>query len=234
MNMKKPSPEQHLVEDVIRFSRDPLGYAKYAYPWEKLGSHLRPWQEGILGLITEHLQSAERFTPLCIAVSSGHGVGKSALVGMLSNWAVTTCEDARGIITANTLDQLRTKTWPEVNKWSRMAVNAHWMGLEAQKLYVKSKGHEATWRIDIIPWSENNTEAFQGFHNIGKRILLIFDEASAIHDKVWEASEGFLTDQDTEIIWLAFGNPTQNTGRFRECFGRYKHRWKIYHVDSRT
>jgi hypothetical protein len=68
---------------------------------------------------------------------------------------------------------------------------------------------------------EHNTEAFAGLHNKGKRIILIFDEASAIADKVWEVAEGAMTDEDTEIIWLAFGNPTQNTGRFRECFGKY-------------
>src|ERR1039458_1186404 len=43
-----------------------------------------------------------------------------------------------------------------------------------------------------------------------------------------------MTDENTEIIWLAFGNPTQNTGRFRECFGKFKHRWKTFQIDSRT
>jgi hypothetical protein len=64
--------------------------------------------------------------------------------------------------------------------------------------------------------------------------LLIFDEASAIADKVYEVAEGAMTDEETEIIWLAFGNPTQNTGRFRECFGKFKHRWKTFQIDSRT
>ena len=35
------------------------------------------------------------------------------------------------------------------------------------------------------------------------------------------------------IVWLAFGNPTRNTGRFRECFGRFRHRWDCAHIDSR-
>jgi len=45
------------------------------------------------------------------------------------------------------------------------------------------------------------------------------DEASKIADKVWEVSDGALTDEETEIIWLAFGNPTQATGRFRDASG---------------
>ena len=37
----------------------------------------------------------------------------------------------------------------------------------------------------------------QDLHNQGKRIVLIFDEASAIADKVWEVAEGALTDENT-------------------------------------
>jgi hypothetical protein len=73
-----------------------------------------------------------------------------------------------------------------------------------------------------MTWTEHNTEAFAGLHNKGKRIVVIYDEASKIADKVWEVTEGALTDDQTEIIWLAYGNPTQNTGRFRECFGKHR------------
>lgn len=86
----------------------------------------------------------------------------------------------------------------------------------------------------MIPWSEHRTEAFAGLHNQGKRIIVIFDEASAIPDVIWETTEGALTDADTEIIWGVFGNPTRNTGRFRECFGRFRHRWHLWQVGSRA
>jgi hypothetical protein len=74
---------------------------------------------------------------------------------------------------------------------------------------------ERLWRAGVIRWSVETTEAFAGLHNKGRRVILIFDEASAISDKIWEVSEGALTDEETEIIWLAFGNPTRNSGRFR-------------------
>jgi hypothetical protein len=106
--------------------------------------------------------------------------------------------------------------------------------VNATSIVSREKGHERIWRADAIPWSENNTEAFAGLHNKGKRIVVIFDEASAISDKIWEVTEGALTDEDTEIIWLAFGNPTQNTGRFRQCFGTFKRRWLTRQIDSRT
>jgi hypothetical protein len=229
-----------LVEDIAGFTHDPLGFARYAFAWGEgeLSSSTGPrtWQAGVLGDIGSHLQNpATRYQPCQIAVASGHGIGK-----VCTHWdsnrvgRESTCEDCRVVLTANTDTQLRTKTWPEVSKWFRLAINAHWWTVNATSIASKEKGHERIWRADAIPWSENNTEAFAGLHNKGKRIVVIFDEASAIADKIWEVTEGALTDEDTEIIWLAFGNPTQNTGRFRECFGKYKHRWKTFQIDSRT
>jgi hypothetical protein len=234
------SPEEEmLVSDIAEFTTAPLDYSMYAFPWAEEGELSgsegpRPWQREVLEHIGEHLSDpVKRLQPCQIAVSSGHGIGKSALIGQVIQWAMSTCEDCRVVLTANTETQLRTKTWPEVSKWLRLSINAHWWNLTATNISVREKSHERMWRADTIPWSENNTEAFAGLHNKGKRIVVIYDEASAIADKIWEVTEGALTDEDTEIIWLAFGNPTQNTGRFRECFGRYKHRWKTFQIDSR-
>jgi hypothetical protein len=233
------TPEQDLIADVSQFCTDPLGFVKYIYPWNEQGeledsAGPRVWQREILEAIGKHLNSQHRFTPLQIAIASGHGIGKSALIAMVCDWAMSTCEDCRIVMTANTEAQLRTKTWPETAKWTRLAINSHWWSVGATSITVREKAHERLWRVDAIPWSENNTEAFAGLHNKGKRIVVIYDEASAIADRIWEVTEGALTDENTEILWLAFGNPTKNTGRFRECFGRYRHRWITRHIDSRT
>jgi hypothetical protein len=184
--------------------------------------------------IGEHLRNPKtRYQPCLIAVASGHGIGKSSLVAMAISWAMSTCDDCKVVAIANTFPQLQTKTIPEVLKWIRLSINSHWWKLNANSITVRDRDHERLWRTDFIAWSENNTEAFAGLHNRGKRIVLIADEASAISDKIWEVAEGALTDEDTEIIWIVLGNPTQNTGRFRECFGRFKHRWKRFQIDAR-
>lgn len=227
-----------LIELAAQHSRDPLGWVNVAYDWghgelERFDGP-RVWQADVLGDIRGHLNSQARFQPLLIAVSSGHGIGKSAGIGMIVNWGLSTCEDCKIVITANTDGQLRTKTSPEVGKWSRMSITSHWFDVQATSVSSKDKDHTKTWRADMVPWSDNNTEAFAGLHNKGKRIIVIFDEASAISDKIWEVTEGALTDEETEIIWVAFGNPTRNIGRFRECFRRFKHRWITRQIDSRT
>lgn len=93
--------------------------------------------------------------------------------------------------------------------------------------------HYDCWRLDALTWSEHNTEAFAGLHNVNKRLIVLFDESSSISDKVWETTEGALTDANTEIIWIAFGNYTRNTGRFHDCFTRDRHRWINKQIDSR-
>ena len=232
-------PEQELVELAAACTHDPVRWAQFAYDWGhgELADYDGPrvWQAEMLAEIRDHLQNpATRHQPLMIARASGHGIGKSAGIGMVVNWAISTCEDTKVVITANTDTQLRTKTAPEVGKWQRLSITSHWLDVQATSVAVRDKDHAKTWRADFVPWSEHNTEAFAGLHNKGKRIVLIFDEASAIADKVWEVAEGALTDEGTEIIWIAFGNPTRNVGRFRECFRRFKHRWKARQIDSRT
>lgn len=237
-----PTPAQlqrELELKMVGFARDPLGFVRYAYPWGEPGGRLetdsgpREWQASILAEIGDNLRSAPA-TPVRIAVASGHGIGKSALVSWIAHWACATFPDAKVVLTANTEQQMRTKTWPEVTKWYELLICKHWFSKTDTAIYSRDPEREKTWRADRVTWSDNNTEAFAGLHNRRKRIVLIFDEASAISDKVWEVAEGALTDADTEIIWIAFGNPTQNTGRFRECFGVHKARWSTRQIDSRT
>lgn len=158
----------------------------------------------------------------------------SALVSWLILWAMTTHEDTRGVVTANTDGQLKSKTWPELSTWYSRFIMKDLFTLTATSLFVNQEGHERTWRIDAIPWSERNTEAFAGLHNHGKRILIVFDEASAIIDKIWEVTEGAMSDNDTEKIWVAFGNPTRTSGRFYDCFHKFRKYWHTKKVDSRT
>jgi len=224
--------EKKLVEFAHSFRHDPLAFVLFS--WE--GVHPYDWQEEVLLDIGNQLKAGLITTQeaIQIAVASGHGIGKSCLVAWIILWGICTQSDTKGVVTANTENQLKTKTVAEVAKWHGKWRYKHWFTMTATALISTSDGHDKTWRIDFIAWSERNTEAFAGLHNAGKRVLIIFDEASAIPDTIWEVSEGALTDEDTEIVWLAFGNPTRNIGRFRECFNKFRHRWKIRQIDSRT
>ena len=235
--------EKHdeLIEALGALTHDPLAFVYFAYPWGEPGTPLEDmegpdeWQIQILKDIGEQLKKGKDLqTAIQEAVASGHGIGKSALISWLIHFAISTHENTRGVVTANTEGQLRTKTWPELSKWHNMFIAKDLFTYTATAIFSSDKNYEKTWRIDAIPWSKNSPESFAGLHNQGNRILVLFDEASAIDDVIWEVTEGALTDANTEIIWCAFGNPTRNSGRFRECFRKYRKFWNTYQIDSRT
>lgn len=235
--------EKHdeLFEALGALTHDPLAFVYFAYPWGEPGTPLEDmegpdeWQVQILKDIGEQLKKGKDLqTAIQEAVASGHGIGKSALISWLIHFAISTHENTRGVVTANTEGQLRTKTWPELSKWHNMFIAKDLFTYTATAIFSSDKDYEKTWRIDAIPWSKNSPESFAGLHNQGNRILVLFDEASAIDDVIWEVTEGALTDANTEIIWCAFGNPTRNSGRFRECFRKYRKFWNTYQIDSRT
>jgi hypothetical protein len=241
MSVARADPNIELAREMGSFAFDPLKHAMFTFPWGVDGTPLatvkgpRTWQRGVKEVIRDHLANPEtRYEPCLIAVASGHGIGKSAEVGMISKWALDCWPDARVVITANTEQQLLTKTSPEVAKWHRMAITRDWFNLATMKISSKEPGHSDSWRLDFVTWSANNTEAFAGLHNVGRIIVIITDESSSIDDKVAEVIQGAMTDEGTVIIWLALGNPTRNVGWFRECFGRYRYRWYTLQVDSRT
>lgn len=220
-----------LLDHLSSCRGEPLRFVETVFPWGE--GELRgrtgpePWQRDLL--LRAGQVSPDR--AVLEAVASGHGVGKSTLVSWLILWSLSTAADTRGVVTANTETQLKTKTWAELAKWYRLFLGRDLFKLEATCLFSIDPEHTKTWRVDMVPWSERNPEAFAGLHNAGRRVFMIYDEASSIPDIIWETSEGFLSDERTERLWFAFGNPTRSVGRFRAAFG--DSRWHTTQVDSR-
>jgi hypothetical protein len=235
------TPVEELFDKLASYESDPLGFVMWAFPWGVPGTSLEneigpeQWQVEQLRRIGARI--AEGGWDGCVVeedVTAGHGVGKSALVAWLILWAISTFEDTRGVVTANTEGQLKTKTWAELGKWHQLFIGKELFTLTATAIYIKDDpDREKTWRIDQIPWTKEKSEAFAGMHNKGKRILVIFDEAAAIDDLIYEVTEGALTDAQTQIFWLRYGNPTRTSGRFfKNCTSNKRN--TVSRVDSRT
>ena len=237
-------PAVDIFAEVARYKRDPLGFTYFAFDWghgELEGKSPEVWQVAALARLGEQLQALPKQPTseqwACVireAIASGHGVGKSALFAWIVLWAMSTMVDCKGIVTANTETQLRTKTWATLQLWHRRCITRDWFAVTATAIHAKDPDYVKTWRIDAIPWSETNTEAFAGLHNEGKRVLVLFDESSGIPDEIWETVEGALTDANTEIIFVVAGNATRVKGAFVDTWTTRRHRWGFLRVDGRS
>jgi hypothetical protein len=246
MNEPGDAEDLDLIEELASFACRPRAFVYWAFPWGEPGElerrkGLEPWQDEALTYIEQKLIAGLSNIyevigeAIQLAVKSGHDIGKSAFVCWIIIWAISTREDTKGVVTANTEKQLRLKLWAELAKWHRLFIARSLFKVTATSIQASDPEREKEWRIDAIPWSEDNPEAFAGLHNFGKRVLVIFDEASGIVDKIWETIDGVMNEAETELIWICTGNPTRNTGRFRECFDKLGQGqfWRGLTVDSR-
>jgi hypothetical protein len=257
----KPEDEQELMALLWSpaLSNNPLAFVKYVFPWGVKGTPLehfsgpRKWQREILQDITDHIKSNVElsnnnsnevmYKVLQEAISSGRGIGKSALVSWLTIWMLTTRIGSTTIISANSENQLRSITWAEITKWLAMSLNSHWFEVSATRLapakwlteLVETDLKKGTryWGVEGRLWSEENPDAYAGVHNFDG-VLVIFDEASGIADPIWSVTGGFFTENTPNRFWLAFSNPRRNTGYFYECFNSKRDFWQTRVVDART
>jgi len=223
--------EEELQAACVKFRDDPYGFTMFMYDWGRgeLAEWDGPdwWHKEVFQAIKEYLAGPDD-SPLCIAVASGHGSGKTAFSAWLKKWFISCRPHPQIVTTANTETQLMTKTWRELAKWHKLSHNRDWFEWTATSYYLKA--HPETWKANAIPWSEHNTEAFAGTHE--ESVLVDFDEASKISDRIWEVTDGIFTTRKN--IWLVLGNGTRNSGRFYDCFHKNKSLWKTWNIDSRT
>jgi len=233
-------------------ANSPENFVLYVFPWGVKNTPLanfkgpRLWQREVLRDIARHIKSQNGkidFDTVRMAVSSGRGIGKSALVSWLILWMLTTRIGASVVVSANSENQLRSVTWAELTKWSAMLINSHWWEISATKLVPAQWLTQAVerdlkkgtryWACEGKLWSAENPDSYAGVHN-QDGMMLIFDESSGIPDPIWEVGAGFFTENTPDRYWFAFSNPRRNSGYFFETFHAKRNFWHSRTVDART
>lgn len=223
-----------LPDEFAECIADPFRHVMVSYPWGREGTVLaqrdgpEQWQYDLLQRIGEAVRERafngrDPVAPVHASVASGHGVGKSAMSAWLIRWLMDTRPDCRGVVSANTREQLRTKTWAELAKWHGLSASRHWYTLNAGggSLALYHNSNPPNWRVDAQTCEANNSEAFAGQHQADSSSWYLFDEASAIPNIIYEVRDGGTTDG--EPFLFDFGNPTRTDGRFYEnMVGRHK------------
>jgi len=225
---------------------------RLAFPWGKPNTPLehfegpRKWQREVLVELRDHIHANNGkidFETLRLAVSSGRGIGKSALVSWLTIWMLTTRIGSTTIVSANSEAQLRSVTWAEITKWLSMAIHSHWFEVSATRVLPAKwiaelverdlKMGTRYWSVEGRLWSAENPDSYAGVHNFAG-VMLVFDEASGIDDSIWSVAAGFFTENTPNRFWLCFSNPRRNSGYFYECFNSKRDFWRNKIVDARS
>lgn len=146
-----------------------------------------------------------------VAVKSGHGIGKSKLMGWIANWWVDT-RGKRVPITGAGGDQLQDIVWPEIvtvnnQKWE-------WLSNQYEKTTeeLRQKKNKELAKAVLRVARMDNDDALQGFHDC----MFLIDEGSGVRDGVFEVASGAMGDPGA--YGFMAGNPTKLSGYMYNIF----------------
>ena len=244
-----PAQDESFAVALARCAPYPEAFPALVYPWGQRGhrlehKRLRKWQSDYLADLGQQVrarnfdpfsgQGHTTVAPILMSTSSGHGIGKSALVAMLVHWIHFCWPDSRAIVTANTQGQLKSRTWAAVGEWMRMS-----KALMSISTYLQSQGHMVlrnnqrpeSWDAIAATAQAGQEESLQGQHSPTISALVV-DEASALRPEVMRSVRGAMVGGMG--LMALFGNPTRNSGPFYDSHHSERDLWIRRKIDSRT
>jgi hypothetical protein len=184
---------------------DPFTFIRACWPDMRLYEK----QRDIIESVRDNLQTF---------VHAANEMGKTRAAALVAIWWHATRSPSRVILFSSSQDQLNQALWPELKSLiatSRVAFP--WRIVEhIITKYADDRRQEILPLDRLVAHVTTEVERFHGVHlpEDRPRILVVFDEASAIADEFIEAAESF-----AHRI-LVIGNPLSNTNFFyRGCKG---------------
>lgn len=192
-----------------RCQADPVWFAT-----EILGVHLWSRQREIIQAVRDHPR---------VAVRSGHGVGKTKTAAVAALWFLFSFPNSRVVTTATKWAQVEKQLWHEINQLHRRARAP----LGGTCLNTRVELEDGRYAIGLSAKPENS-ESFAGHH--APHILVIYDEASGIHSKIFEVGEGYMTTDGARALLI--GNPTRPEGEFYSAFHARRSDYYTMHISA--
>lgn len=156
-----------------------------------------------------------------IAIKSGHGTGKTAIMAWVTIWAGLFHLSAKIPQTAPTAPQLIRLLIPEIRLWRDK------LPYEFQDVIDIKQDHVT---FDTQSFAVARTarpeapEGLQGFH--ADFLVWIVDEASGVPNSIFEVIDGSLTGE--RHLRLLTANPTRTEGYFYDIFHKNRDLWSCH------
>ena len=210
------SPIEIAQERIAHWRHNPGDFVRQVF-------HVKPtdYQEEALKALVEHGH---------VSIRSGHGTGKSALDAWAIILTMTCFYPTRIPCTAPTGHQLDDILWKELATWHQaMDPNFKKFFEHTARRFDFKSGGGLSFAVARTS-SRDNPEALQGFHSRDGALLFVLDEASGIHDKVFEVSEGALSTKGSRVLMTS--NPTRRRGYFYDSHHMFKDEYACFQWNS--
>ncbi len=221
----------HLDALLLACHSDPLAYVLSMWRWGLYPlegeAGPRPWQRQFLIDLGAHLREhpfngSDPAPSIKMAISSGVGPGKTALLAWVLHWLMDTRPDCKCRVTANTVTQLETVTWAEIRKWGETKLTADRWTMTSEIMY--HTGDRVNWFAVRTTCAPENAQAFAGWHNKRSTTANFYDEGGTIPEEIYEKGRGI--EMDGESFQFVFGQCSRRRGQLhRAVFGSERDRW---------
>lgn len=202
--------------DVIeKYENNPEGFAT-----DVLGLKLMRHQKLILRKVGS---KARR-----IAIRSGHRVGKTLILAVIALWHLVTKYPQKTIITAPSAGQLYGSLLPEIMSLSKRLPPFMRDLFQFYTDGIKLKADPDGSFLSARTADPDNPESFQGIHSAN--ILFIWDEASGIDERLFNAARGSMASPNA--LRILAGNPTRLFNTFHKAFTTHAELYETFHVSS--
>lgn len=229
---------QPLLEDYYDAAQDAINrgaWSEFKGEWfvhfddrgEFLEAKHITWQQWLVVLAVE--RALIKMGPARIAVSSGHGIGKDAVVSMLILWYLFCFKDAQVPCTAPSSEQMYDILWKELAVWMHKMPQDVKDLYEWSASYIRMKEKPNVWFARAKTARKEAPEALAGVH--GEYVFMVVDEASGVAEEIFNTAEGALTNEN--ILILMISNPTRLVGYFYDAFHKLKAMWQTMQFDNR-
>ena len=170
-----------------------------------------------------------------VGMSACKGPGKTAVLGWIIWWFVSTRPHANVIALSITEDNLRDGLWKELAVWLSRP-KAAWLraAFEMKGERISARESPKTWWVSARafaqsanPLAQANTIA--GLHS--PRVMVVFDEMGDYPEGVVQAGEGIFANKElAEAKLIAAWNPTSVDGPAYRICARDRGRWTLIHI----
>src|SRR5262249_19726712 len=141
---------------VQQYAHNPLRFVLETFDWQAQSRWKQPfdWQLDVLEDMTHSLQENDSIYRL--AVASGKGVGKTAMLAWLFLWHVGTHPESQTTLTSVTGRQSNDRSWREIRKWYRHWSLRHHFRIQSTHCVAL---HDETWAGSYLTWSIDRLES---------------------------------------------------------------------------